>query len=99
MERRDPWQGLGEAVAQTGSDVIGLWLRARARKAQAQAQRLAEQQARENERKAKDQRRKWLEHVRKQMARGEAGDASQEDARAALRGRGGRPNPLDDQFF
>jgi hypothetical protein len=96
---RDPWETMGDAVAQAGRDALWLWRLAAARSARAQAKRQAAQQASENERKAKEQRRKWLEHVRKQMARGEAGDASQEDARSALRGRGGRPNPLDDQFF
>jgi RPA family protein len=60
-----------------------------------QARERAEQQAAA----AEQQRQKWFEQVERQMARGTAGNASREHARAALRGRGGRPNPLDDTLF
>lgn len=39
-----------------------------------------------------------LERVRAQMARGEAGDASEDDARDALRGGGDGENPLDQRW-
>ena len=55
--------------------------------------------AEEEARASRAQQKKWLEEVSRQMARGKAGDASQKDARAALRGRGGRPSKLDDRMF
>jgi len=63
------------------------------------AQARAGSNAREAERKAEAQRQEWMDIVRQQHARGRAGPASQDKARAALRGRGGRPNPLDDRWF
>jgi hypothetical protein len=59
----------------------------------------ARRRAFEAERKAEAQRHAWLAMVQRQHVRGTAGDASQADARAALSGRGGRPNPLDDRWF
>lgn len=51
------------------------------------------------EQAARRQRRAWLEIVKQQMAYGSAGDASREEARAALSGRGGRASKFDEEFF
>jgi hypothetical protein len=64
-----------------------------------EAERLASRQSRNNDRIQREQRRQWLEMVERQNIRGHAGNATPEEARAALRGRGGRPNPLDDRWF
>jgi hypothetical protein len=63
------------------------------------AARRARRQTESNERIQREQRRQWFEQVQRQNVRGHAGNATQEEARAALRGRGGRPNPLDDRWF
>jgi hypothetical protein len=63
------------------------------------AERRARRQAEHDERMARRQRQQWLELVQRQMARGRAGDASQQDAITALRGRGGRSSKLDREFF
>jgi hypothetical protein len=63
------------------------------------AERRARAQAEREEREARKQRREWLEYVARQMSIGEAGDASQELAQEALRGAGGRPSKLDEEFF
>src|SRR4051794_23944490 len=55
--------------------------------------------ARIAERESRDQQQKWLEAVERQKARGDAGFASEADAQAALRGKGGRPSKLDDRWF
>ena len=56
----------------------------------------AEKRAR---RAAEAQQNKWRELVERQKVRGEAGNASYEEAAEALRGSGGRPNPLDQRKF
>lgn len=88
-------RAVGDIVAQAGSDTFRLlrWLAAADRKS------AAKRQARQDQRASQAQQKKWLEQVSRQMARGQAGDASQEDARAALRGRGGKPSDMDDQWF
>ena len=58
-----------------------------------------EEAGREAERQARELAREKLKRVEGQMARGTAGDASEEQARDALRGRGGRTNKLDDLSF
>jgi hypothetical protein len=45
------------------------------------------------------QQQEWFERVKRQQARGRAGFADEAAARAALRGRGGRPSSLDDRWF
>jgi hypothetical protein len=55
--------------------------------------------ARADERTSRRRQQQWLDGVRRQKARGEAGDATQDEARAALRGRGGRQSELDERFF
>lgn len=63
------------------------------------AARLARRQMEISERIQQEQRRQWLEMVQRQNVRGHAGNATQEEAREALRGRGGRANPLDNRWF
>jgi predicted rRNA methylase YqxC with S4 and FtsJ domains len=58
--------------------------------------RRAEKRAR---REAEAQRKEWRELVERQKTRGEAGNTSYEEAAEALRGAGGRPNPLDQRKF
>jgi Tfp pilus assembly protein PilX len=71
-------------------------------RAAAQARRTArntERTARAHERASRQQQRQWHEAVARQKARGHAGFADEAAARAALRGRGGRPSNLDDRWF
>ena len=56
----------------------------------------AEQRARQQ---AATQQKEWRGMVERQKVRGEAGNASYEEAAEALRGAGGRPNPLDQRKF
>jgi hypothetical protein len=65
------------------------------RRARARAAR----KARADERASREQQQKWFEAVARQKARGEAGFASEAEARVALRGKGGRPSALDDRWF
>ena len=58
--------------------------------------RRAEKRARQE---AAAQQKEWRELVERQKVRGEAGNASYEEAAEALRGAGGRPNPLDQRKF
>src|SRR3954454_482517 len=59
----------------------------------------AARKARADERASREQQQKWLEAVERQKARGDADFASEAEARAALRGKGGRPSKLDDRWF
>jgi hypothetical protein len=71
-------------------------------RAAAQARRMArdaERAARAHERASRRQQREWYEAVARQKSRGHAGFADEAAARAALRGRGGRPSNLDDRWF
>jgi len=71
-------------------------------RAAAQAKRMArdaERAARAHERAARQQQREWYETVARQKSKGKAGFADEAAARAALRGRGGRPSNLDDRWF
>jgi hypothetical protein len=88
-------RAIGEILNQAGQDV---WWLAKLF-AGAGGKAAARRKAREDQRASEAQQKKWLEQVSRQMARGTAGDASQEDARAALRGRGGKPSDLDDKWF
>ena len=58
--------------------------------------RRAEKRAR---REAEAQREEWRKLVQRQKVRGEAGNATYQEAAEALRGAGGRPNPLDQRKF
>jgi hypothetical protein len=58
--------------------------------------RRAEKRAR---RETEAQHKEWRALVERQNVRGEAGNASYEEAAEALRGAGGRPNPLDQRKF
>jgi hypothetical protein len=66
---------------------------------QGRARGRAARQARADERASRRQRQEWFDVVERQKTRGDAGNATQEEAREALRGRGGRPNPLDERRF
>src|SRR3954451_13918760 len=59
----------------------------------------AARKARDDERASREQQQVWLKAVERQKARGDAGFASEAEARAALRGKGGRPSQLDDRWF
>ena len=63
------------------------------------AKRRARREAAHAEHKARLQRQQWFALMQKQMARGSAGDASPDEARAALRGSGGRASKLDKEFL
>jgi type II secretory pathway pseudopilin PulG len=86
---------LGVAIA-GAFQVLGEWQRKQKVAAEkAAAERAAEAARRERKRQADEQ----LEQVKKQNARGLAGSATLEEARAAARGRGGRENKLDQEWF
>jgi len=106
----DSWHILERTVdgmsRQFGRDVDMIWRFCRNRTARArqkhQAREIEERNRRQmesNERLQSEQHRQWLEMVERQNIRGHAGDATPEEAREALRGRGGRRNPLDDRWF
>ena len=81
---------------------IAIRQRAEAKRVEAEARdaaRLARRQMENSERIQQEQRRQWRELVERQNVRGHAGNATPDEARAALRGRGGRANPLDDRWF
>jgi hypothetical protein len=61
--------------------------------------RMTERTARANERASRRQQREWHEAVARQRSRGHAGFADEAAARAALKGRGGRPSNLDERWF
>lgn len=83
-----------------GPGVVGRWAsRRRERRRAAKEQRRAELAMRIAERRAELLARERLRRVRLQMARGSAGNASPQQAREALRGRGGRANDLDERWF
>lgn len=88
-------EAVGDILGSVVRDTMMVWRWGAARRARTRAER----EALEAERKALAQHQKWLDTVTNQMARGKAGDASPEEAAAALRGRGGRPNKLDDKWF
>jgi hypothetical protein len=82
--------------------IVGVWelmAAGRKRRAEAQAAKQAERTRRADERAARAQLQQWREMVERQMSRGHAGNASAEEAAAALRGRGGRVSPLDDRWI
>src|ERR1700744_1580944 len=94
------WRILEHTVDQCSRDLIRdvgmIWRWGRARAARAQARREEQEAARRarrqmeiSERIQSEQRRQWLEQVQRQNVRGHAGDATPEEARQALRGRGG----------
>ena len=59
----------------------------------------ANRRAQARERASRRQREEWVRQVRAQKARGGARDATEAEAVAALRGRGGRRSSLDDRKF
>jgi len=83
---------LGEMIG----GIIASLLQPRPAKNDKAEARRAEERAR---REAEAQQREWRALVERQKIRGHAGDATPEEAREALRGRGGRRNPLDDRWF
>jgi len=88
-------EAVGDILGSVVRDTMMVWRWGSARRERARNDR----NAAETERKALAQHQKWLQAVTNQMARGKAGDASPEEAAAALRGRGGRPNKLDEKWF
>jgi hypothetical protein len=71
----------------------------RERRRAAAEQRRAERLSRAAERRAERIAEERLKRVEGQMSRGSAGFANQNEAREALRGRGGRSNELDERWF
>ena len=86
---------LNDAVKSGLSVPVGLfragrWLHRKAKARRAEKRARCEAEARHKE---------WRELVERQKVRGEAGNAGYEEAAEALRGSGGRPNPLDQRKF
>jgi hypothetical protein len=86
-----PLTMLAELVVGTYNSVVAR----RQKKQFAQAQC----QLREQEKLSREKQRLWRAEVERQMADGQAGDASQEDATAGLSGSGGRRSELDNRWF
>jgi hypothetical protein len=86
-----PLTMLAELVVGTYNSVVAR----RQKKQFAQAQR----QLREQEKLSREKQRLWRAEVERQMADGQAGDASQEDATPGLSGSGGRRSELDNRWF
>jgi hypothetical protein len=68
-------------------------------RAESEAREQAVREALAAERASVAQQRKWHEEVARQNARGLSRFATAAEARAALRGKGGRTNPLDKRKF
>jgi hypothetical protein len=90
---------LGAVIGQFIADCIQVSRASREKAAQKRAQEKALSDARTAERESRERLQRWREFTEQQKARGKAGDASQDTAREALRGNGGRRSPLDDRWF
>jgi hypothetical protein len=99
MSDRQAARMLGEALADLIRLVFGGVARLMAWDRSSSLRRASERAARDAERRAEKQMKEWRELVERQMSRGKAGNATQEQAQEALRGRGGLPNPLDDGWY
>jgi hypothetical protein len=91
--------GFGAAL---GEFIGGLWNLGAQSLRDAEAwrdQANTERTRRANERASRKQQQEWLEEVRRQNSRGQAGFANEAEARAALNGKGGRPSNLDRRKF
>ena len=86
---------LGILIAETINGIAAH----RQKVAEARARRKSVSDARRAERESGERLQRWHEFTQQQKARGKAGDATQESAREALRGNGGRRSPLDDRWF
>jgi hypothetical protein len=97
----DAWPGFrefGMAIAATITDVRDARARGRADREQEENERKAKEEATLRAEETERQRQAWLAEVQNQFARGRAGPLSEGEAIAALRSKGGRKNPLDDQW-
>jgi hypothetical protein len=93
----DPQAGILTILGGVVADVVTLSRNGSLDRQARRAARAAEQEARLEERRARERRRRWVAAVEQQMSRGDAGDATETQARAALSGR--RRNPLDERKF
>ena len=64
-----------------------------------EAERRAQREARKMRERAEQSARQLFAQVEREMARGRAGFATQDQARAALDGRGSDGNDLDERWF
>jgi hypothetical protein len=88
-------QVVGETIG--GTFRLGLWMLGCS--SSQRARRRAERDRVEAERASRKQQQRWYALVEQQKARGNAGFASEAEAREALRGRGGRQSNLDEKWF
>jgi len=93
----DPQAGIFSILGGVIVDAITISRNASLNRQARRAARAAEDEARREEQRARERRRRWLAAVESQMSRGDAGDATEAQARAALSG--GRRNPLDERKF
>jgi hypothetical protein len=97
----DAWPGfreLGTAIGLTITEVRDSRARREAAREQEDKERKAKEEATSRAAETERQRKAWLGEVQGQFARGRAGPLSEGEAVAALRSKGGRKNPLDDQW-
>lgn len=90
---------LGQVVGETigGTFRLGLWMLGLT--SSQRNRRQAERDRVKAERASRRQHQHWYRLVEQQKSRGNAGFASEAEAREALRGRGGRQSQLDERFF
>lgn len=72
---------------------------ARLKREAKRAARAAKREAELAAQRAAERQRAWLRMMQRQARERRAGDATREDARRLLGGRGGRRNPLDKRKF
>jgi hypothetical protein len=92
-------QDSGDGLVQIIVAIGGYFIQSAEERRARTAMEAAAQKALADERAALKQQQAWFEEVARQKARGQAGFASEAEARAALRGKGGRNSKLDGRKF
>jgi hypothetical protein len=94
-----PGAGIFTALCEIFVDTTTAIQMARLKREAQRAMRDAKREAQLAERRANERQRAWLRRMQREARERWAGDASREDARRLLGGRGGRRNPLDERKF
>jgi hypothetical protein len=94
-----PGAGIFTALSEVFVDTATAIQTARLKREAQRAARGAKREAELAEQRAAKRQRAWLRKMQRQARERWAGDASREDARRLLGGRGGRHNALDQRKF
>ena len=94
-----PGAGIFTALCEIFVDTATAVQTARLKRQAERAGRDAKREVELAEKRATERQRAWLRMMQKQARARWAGDASRDDARRLLSGRGGRRNPLDERKF